>query len=70
MALELLCVCVCAHKAILYNYVVIFKYELLVTVHARTHSAAVAGKDVITEDELLALFTLEMSLTVERDIHQ
>lgn len=29
-----------------------------------------AGYDVIAEDEILALFTLEMILTVECNIHQ
>lgn len=68
--------CVSVHKAVLYNYVVILKYEILVTVHVRTHththtlSAALAAYDVITGDEILALFTLEMILTVERNIHQ
>lgn len=71
-------VCMSVHKAVLYNYVVILKYEILATVHVRTHthihthtlSAALAAYDVITGDEILALFTLEMILTVERNIHQ
>lgn len=61
--------CVCVHKAVLYNYVVIPKYEILAS-HTHTHSVPLAGYDVIAEDEILALFTLEMILTVERNIHQ
>lgn len=38
--------------------------------HTHAQSAPLSGYDVIAEDEILALFTLEMILTVERNIHQ
>lgn len=64
---------VCLHKAILCNYIVIPNYEILAAVRTHTHTHIVlplSGNDVIAEDEILALFTLEMILTVERNIHQ
>lgn len=61
------------HHTVLCNYVVIPKYEILAAVHVRahrhTHTVPLASC-VIGEDEILALFTLEMILTVECIIHQ
>ncbi len=67
---------VCVHKAVLYNYVVIPKCEILAAVHehtgthTHTHTVPLAGYDVIAEDEILPPLTLEMIWTVERNIHQ
>lgn len=62
-------------RAIPFNYVFVAKYEMLAPVCVCTHTHTrspppSAGYDVIAEDEILALLTLEMILTVERNIHQ